>query len=133
MLIAGDIGGTKTELTLFSNEAGPHFLLAETKVHSADYASLQVIVLDFLTTAKKTVDGACFAVAGPVIGGRVKTTNLPWVVDETALAQALKLEPKTVHLINDLDAWPGQFLSCGPATYRQSMRGRLLRREQSRS
>jgi glucokinase len=39
-----------------------------------------------------------------VIGGRVKTTNLPWVIEETALAQALKLNPNSVHLINDLEA-----------------------------
>ena len=77
MLIAGDIGGTKTDLAIFSSEAGPHAPLAESKVHSADYPSLQAIVKEFLLKTKKPVDRACFAVAGPVIGGRVKTTNLP--------------------------------------------------------
>ena len=44
MLIAGDIGGTKTDLAIFSREAGPHSPLAQTRVHSADYPSLQAMV-----------------------------------------------------------------------------------------
>jgi len=104
MLIAGDIGGTKTDLAIFSTEAGPHAPLAEGKVHSADYPSLQAIVKEFLTKANKPVDRACFAVAGPVIGGRVKTTNLPWVIEENSLARDLNLNLGSVHLINDLEA-----------------------------
>lgn len=104
MLVAGDIGGTKTDLAIFSSEAGPHAPLAQEKVHSADYPSLQAIVREFLAKAQKPVDRACFAVAGPVIGGRVKTTNLPWVIEENALARELNLNLKAVHLINDLEA-----------------------------
>src|SRR5271166_64124 len=104
MLIAGDIGGTKTDLAIFSGEAGPHAPLAEERVHSADYPSLQAIAQQFIAKAKKPVDRACFAVAGPVINGRVKTTNLPWVIDESSLAEGLNLNVKSVHLINDLEA-----------------------------
>jgi glucokinase len=104
MLIAGDIGGTKTDLAIFSIEAGPQSPLARTKVHSADYPSLQIIVKEFLAKAKMPVDRACFAVAGPVIGGRVKATNLPWVIEDTSLAQELNLNLKSVRLINDLEA-----------------------------
>jgi glucokinase len=104
MLIAGDIGGTKTELAIFSSEAGPHFPLAQEKFHSADYPSLQAIVKEFLIRTKQSPDKACFAVAGPVIDGRVKTTNLPWVMEEAGLARALNLNPHSVHLINDLEA-----------------------------
>jgi glucokinase len=78
--------------------------LAQTKVHSADYPSLQVIVKEFLAKEKQPVDRACFAVAGPVIGGRVKTTNLPWVIEENSLAQDLNINRQSVHLINDLEA-----------------------------
>jgi len=81
MLVAGDIGGTKTDLAIFSSEVGPLAPLAQERVHSADYPSLQAIVKEFLRKAKTPVDRACFAVAGPVIGGRVKTTNLPWAVE----------------------------------------------------
>jgi len=104
MLIAGDIGVTKTDLTIFSSEAGPLSPLAQERVHSADYPSLQAIVKEFLTKTKKPVDRACFAVAGPVISGRVKTTNLPWTIEDTSLAQELNLNIKSVQLINDLEA-----------------------------
>jgi len=102
MLLAGDVGGTKTDLAIYSNEAGPHSPLAETEVHSADYPSLQAIVTEFLFKAKIPVDRACFDVAGPVIEGHVKTTNLPWSMDESSLAKELNL--KSVHLMNDLEA-----------------------------
>jgi glucokinase len=104
MLVAGDIGGTKTDLAIFSGEAGPLVPLAQAKVHSADYPSLQTMVKEFLTKEKKPVDRACFAVAGPVIGGRVKTTNLPWVIEESSLAEQLNINRQSVHLINDLEA-----------------------------
>jgi glucokinase len=102
MLIAGDIGGTKTDLAIYSIQSGPHAPLAETEVHSANYPSLQAMVMEFLGQVKISVDVASFDVAGPVINGRVKTTNLPWVMDESTLAAELNL--KAVHLINDLEA-----------------------------
>jgi glucokinase len=104
MLIAGDIGGTKTDLAIFSNEGGPHASLAEAKFHSADYPSLQAILKEFLAMTKKPVDRACFAVAGPVIGGRVKATNLPWVIEQTSLARELNINLQSLRLINDLEA-----------------------------
>ena len=102
MLIAGDIGGTKTDLAIYSPESGPHVPLAQTEVHSADYPSLQAMVTEFLAQVKMAVDVASFDVAGPVINGQVKTTNLPWVLDEGTLAVDLNL--KAAHLMNDLEA-----------------------------
>jgi glucokinase len=102
MLIAGDIGGTKTDLAIYSSESGPHTPLAQTEVRSADYPSLEAMVKEFLGRVKMSVDVASFDVAGPVINGRVKTTNLPWVLDESTLAEDLNL--KAAHLMNDLEA-----------------------------
>src|SRR5580692_9691620 len=102
MLIAGDIGGTKTDLAIYSIESGPHAPLAQAEFHSADYQSLQAMVSGFLAQAKLPVGHASFDVAGPVINGHVKTTNLPWVMDEISLAKDLNL--KSVHLMNDLEA-----------------------------
>jgi len=51
---------------------------------------------------KMPIERACFDVAGPVIDGRVKITNLPWVIDEASLAKDLNF--KSVHLMNDLEA-----------------------------
>src|SRR5215468_3552069 len=102
MLLAGDIGGTKTAIGVFSEEKGPHTALAEAEVHSMDYPSLEAIAKEFLAKAGLKVDRACFGVAGPVLSGRAKITNLPWIVDETAMAKELNL--KAVHLLNDLEA-----------------------------
>src|SRR6185295_19138432 len=102
MLLAGDVGGTKTDLAIFSVEGGPHTPVTQTQVHSADYPSLQALVTEFLKQVKTPVERACFDVAGPVVDGRVKITNLPWVMDEATLAKDLNL--KSVHLMNDLEA-----------------------------
>jgi glucokinase len=65
MLLAGDVGGTKTDLAIYSVEAGPRSPLAETEVHSADYPSLQAILTEFLFKVKMPVDRTCLDVAGP--------------------------------------------------------------------
>src|ERR1700739_4663316 len=102
MLIAGDIGGTKTDLAIYSIAAGPHAPVAQAQFHSADYPSLQAMVSEFIAQVRIPVACASFDVAGPVIDGRVKTTNLPWVMDEISLAKDLNL--KSVRLMNDLEA-----------------------------
>jgi len=102
MLIAGDIGGTKTDLAIYSIESGPHTPLAQAQFHSADYHSLQSMVSEFLAQLKVSAAYGSFDVAGPVIDGHVKTTNLPWVMDEISLAKDLNLN--SVHLMNDLEA-----------------------------
>jgi glucokinase len=102
MLLAGDVGGTKTSLAIYSAEAGlaaPH---ASATLHSADYPSLEALVQDFLKGTDLTVDRASFGVAGPVVDGTAKITNLPWLMDEGQLAQTLHLS--SVRLLNDLEA-----------------------------
>ena len=76
--------------------------LAEATFASADYASLQALATDFLAQTDLTPTRASFGVAGPVVDGRSEVTNLSWVVEETELAQALRLSH--VRLLNDLDA-----------------------------
>ena len=102
MLIVGDIGGTKTELAIYTSGSNPNSPIARKQFHSADYSGLQAIVTEFLADVKVAVDGATFDVAGPVIERSVVTTNLPWVMHEDALAADLGL--KSVHLMNDLEA-----------------------------
>jgi glucokinase len=101
MLLAGDIGGTKTNLALFAPEGGlvPQ---AGSTFKSADYPSLKAVVAEFLADTGATVERAVFGVAGPVIQGRVEATNLPWIIDEAELQQALHAERVT--LLNDLEA-----------------------------
>jgi glucokinase len=102
MLIAGDIGGTKTLLALYDPASGARKPIAQSEFHSADYASLDDVVRDFVEQTKQPVEAACFDVAGPVIGGRAHLTNLPWVLDERRMEQGLGL--KRVMLLNDLKA-----------------------------
>jgi glucokinase len=104
MLIAGDVGGTKTRLALISPEEGPRKLLAEQDYASQDFPGLQPIVESFMATHAEdaTVTSACFDVAGPVIDGHAHLTNLPWNLDEKLLARDLKLQK--VSLLNDLKA-----------------------------
>jgi glucokinase len=102
MLLAGDIGGTKTLLALYTPATGARQPIAEAEFHSASYPGLDVMAREFLASVKGTADSACFDVAGPVIGGRARLTNLPWDVDEASLRQALGLQ--RVVLLNDLKA-----------------------------
>ena len=91
MLLAGDIGGTKTNLAVFSPEAGPRAPLAEARFPSADYPSLEALVREFLSQVDVKVERASFGVAGPVVAGRAAITNLPWVMDEEQLQVALHI------------------------------------------
>jgi glucokinase len=102
MLIAGDVGGTKTRLALVSAEDGPRKFLAEEEFPSQDYPGLEPIIEKFLAGKGVAVTSASFDVAGPVIDGHAHLTNLPWNLDEKVLARELKLD--RVSLLNDLKA-----------------------------
>ena len=103
MILAGDIGGTKTELAIFdshdSQMRGPKF---EHRYLNREQENLPAMVQNFLQEADLSITDACFAVAGPVRAGRCVMPNLPWVVDGLELQQALGLN--RVALINDLEA-----------------------------
>ncbi len=102
MLLAGDIGGTKTNLAVFSAETGWRAPHAQATFPSANYPSLEAVVQEFLAQHDFSVDRASFGVAGPVVDGRATITNLPWVIEEMQLQQALQIP--SVRLLNDLDA-----------------------------
>jgi glucokinase len=55
MLLAGDVGGAKTDLAIFSNEAGPHAPLARAEIRGADYPGLQALAREFLTKAPQSI------------------------------------------------------------------------------
>lgn len=102
MLIAGDVGGTKTLLALYSPEGGPRAPLAQREYPSAAFPGLEQVVRAFLAETGATADFACFDVAGPVMHGRARLTNLPWVLDEETLRGELGL--RRAVLLNDLKA-----------------------------
>ncbi len=105
MILAGDIGGTKTVLALFSEESGMHDPLEVQTFVSGRYTSLDQIVRDFLAGSEygdTPIRSACMGVAGPVIGNRARITNLPWEIDARDLRETLG--GAQVRLINDLEA-----------------------------
>ncbi|MFO5473057.1 MAG: glucokinase [Dolichospermum sp.] len=104
LLLAGDIGGTKTILRLVqSSDAVGLKTLYEESFPSGDFPDLVPMVQRFLTTANSsTPDKACFAIAGPVVGNTAKLTNLSWFLDTERLSKELGIE--RISLINDFAA-----------------------------
>ncbi len=102
MILAGDIGGTKTTLAYFRIEAGRLKPILENTFSSREHGSLREIARKFVSMNSLRIEHACFGVAGPVKEGRSETTNLPWVVDSKVLSADLGIE--TAWLINDLEA-----------------------------
>ena len=103
MLLAGDIGGTRTRLALYDESTGALRRAASTQYESRSASTLEEIVVRFLQeSGNPDTTAACFGVAGAVVGGKVRTTNLPWQVSETGLAERLNI-PR-VRLLNDLEA-----------------------------
>ena len=106
-ILAGDIGGTKTNLALYELRNGecPNRATQEGSYPSARYTGLTAILAEFLGRSKATlepqVSAAVFGIAGPIIDGDVAPTNLPWTVDDSAL-RAFLGTPK-VRLMNDLE------------------------------
>ncbi len=120
MILAGDIGGTKTDLALYGWRTERTDPIRYESFRSRDYPSLEEILEEFLapsapsTEADKSdtsshdavkarkVQAACFGVAGPVIDNRSQTTNLPWVIDGQKIAEEFDIA--RVNLVNDLEA-----------------------------
>jgi glucokinase len=102
MILAGDIGGTNARLAYFQPQNGHLNLVSERVFPSREHSELGEIVSQFVDDSGMRPDAACFGIAGPVRNGRVETSNLPWVIEQSRLAKQIHL-PATL-LINDLEA-----------------------------
>ncbi|NES20461.1 MAG: glucokinase [Symploca sp. SIO3E6] len=109
LLLAGDIGGTKTILRLVEKEGDkPLQVLHEALYQSQDFPDLVPIVQQFLSAAQQQLDStlspekACLAIAGPVINDTCVLTNLDWSLDARHLEPELGIAK--VSLINDFAA-----------------------------
>ena len=101
-VLAGDVGGTKTILGLYvPGRIRPKARVTATFA-SADSGSLELIIEQMLKRYPAKIKSACFGIAGPVIKGVGRTTNLPWVISEKKLQN--RFGWPMVHLINDLEA-----------------------------
>src|ERR1051325_10070519 len=124
MILAGDIGGTKTHLALFDWTAERVEPARQRTFQSSEFTSFEDVLTEFLKPPEPpapteddqplaeapavsvpeeapSIAAACLGVAGPVIDNRCRTTNLPWVVDGGATAERFGI--KTVRLLNDLE------------------------------
>jgi len=103
MILAGDVGGTKVHLALYGFEHGQLVHIRDERYPAQEYSGLEDIVRRFLSESENPeVTAACFGVPGPVRGGRLRLTNLPWVLDSRELSVHLKIPH--IFLINDLEA-----------------------------
>src|SRR5947209_463769 len=102
MILAGDIGGTKTHLALF-NENEKRKWVVDAKYKSSEYKNLSNIVKEFLESQPEyQIERACFGIAGPIQDDKCHATNLPWVVDAKLIGKENGIPE--VSLINDLEA-----------------------------
>ncbi|HVO82734.1 MAG TPA: glucokinase [Terriglobales bacterium] len=101
LILAGDVGATKTVLGLFSTDHGRPTLLSQQTFRSSAYSGVAAMAREFLQ-GRDRAKIACFGVAGPVIENSAQVTNLSWTLQAKTLATDLRLQ--SVLLINDLVA-----------------------------
>jgi glucokinase len=105
MILAGDIGGTKTLLGLFDAVSVRPRPIATQSFGTLDYDDLPSMIsafLDAVDARRASIDRACFGVAGPVIDEAATLTNVPWRVEARAVTSAFTIG--RVFLLNDLEA-----------------------------
>jgi glucokinase len=102
-ILAGDVGGTKTNLALYHATRTKLEVIKETRFASAEYNSVETMIRDFIAeTGNESPDRICLGVAGPVIDGKAELTNLNAVLDSDDLLKTFRVE--SVSMINDLEA-----------------------------
>jgi|YelNatPaOPRAMG01_1025707.scaffolds.fasta_scaffold00499_11 glucokinase len=102
LILAGDVGGTKTHLGLYRANGEALSVVRDRLYRTADFKNLSEACADFLSRLGEPVKAACFGVPGPVIEGEAHATNVPWLMREAELSRELGATP--VRLINDLAA-----------------------------
>ncbi|HWE22725.1 MAG TPA: glucokinase [Myxococcales bacterium] len=121
-VLAGDVGGTKTVLALVEPHDGALTVARLGTFPSHEFPTFESVVARFCADGPKVkIAAACFGVAGPVMDGRVKTTNLPWQLDEERLAAAIPA--RRVRLLNDLAAMGEGMLALPPSSFLELQSG----------
>ena len=113
MILAGDVGGTKTELALCESVADSIRQVRRARFENARYASFDAILSEFLEAAPgSALRGASFGVAGPVVDGACMIVNRGWHLEETALTQ--RIGAPRAKLLNDVEAAAYGMLTLAP-------------------
>lgn len=103
MILAGDIGGTKTNLALYTYKDGALEIQVQHQFVSQKYQNFSDVIEEFISSYKiENIEAVCLGIAGPIINGVCKTTNLPWTIDLKELQ--IVCNTSKVKLLNDLEA-----------------------------
>jgi glucokinase len=100
-LLAGDLGGTKTILAIYSSDSYPKKLFEKYYI-SSEWKSFYLIFEDFIKHLPEHIsipEYTCIGVAGPIQGKKVKITNLGWDIKTEELSQLSKIN--NIEIIND--------------------------------
>src|SRR5262249_8300903 len=109
MLIAGDIGGTKSHLVAYDERAGRLSVVARKRYATRDFSSFESLVDEFSHEARRSgsesaISAAGFGVPGTVVDGVLHAAHIPWKLDSASLAASLALPREHIVLMNDLVA-----------------------------
>jgi glucokinase len=121
VILAGDIGGTKCNLALYEVHGNSRQKITKQRYESREFPTFEEMISKFLVDTRAetkdagahAIEAAGFGVAGPVIGQRVKATNLPWIVEASTLAT--QLETPHIVLLNDLEATAHSLVLMAPS------------------
>ena len=92
MLLAGDIGATKTLLGVFESQPSRPRAIVTRSFVTLDYPSFPALLEEFtrgISLANTPIESACFGVAGPILGNTAQLTNAEWAVDGPDIAERL--------------------------------------------
>jgi glucokinase len=123
VLLAGDVGGTKTLLGLFERAHPRPRLVAAHSYLTNSFTSFTQIIDSFAADigAPFVVEAAAAGVAGPVVGDVARLTNIAWDIDRAHVASHVKTE--RVQLLNDLEAMALGAAALGPEDLLELQRG----------
>src|SRR5260370_14015876 len=109
MLIAGDIGGTKSHLVAYNADSSKLTVVARKRYATRDFSSFEKLIEEFShhasgSSAQAKNDGSGFGRPGTVVDGRLHARPVPWMLDSNSLPASLGLPRERVVLMNDLVA-----------------------------
>lgn len=104
LVVAADVGGTKTLIGLFDVAGARPRLVRKTRFSSRELRSFQQGLRAFLDEDRRApkIAGVAVGVAGPVAEGRSLEVNLPWAVDRRRIARVAGIP--AVQVLNDVEA-----------------------------
>ena len=115
MILAGDVGGTKSNLAFFELENGQLKTRFEKTLPSHKFASLAELLKEFFGATELRADFSCLSIAGPVKERRCQTPNLPWIVEADEVERTTGM--RRLELINDLEANARGLAMLGPSDF----------------